>query len=139
MDAKVTWKSGLSFIGNSEAGFEIPLDASVDHGGEGQGTSPMQMVLMGLGGCTGMDVISILKKKQQQVTGFEVLLHAERAADHPKVFTEITLEYVVTGHNVDPEAVKRAVELSEGKYCSVNGMLKKSATIRTVVTVKEAD
>lgn len=137
MDAKVTWKSGLSFTGTADSGFNIPLDVSVDHGGAGSGTSPMEMVLIGLGGCTAMDVISILKKKQQDVSNFEVVLHAERAADHPKVFTDITLEYIVTGHNVDLEALKRAVELSETKYCSVNGMIKKSAEIHTKCTVIE--
>lgn len=137
MDAKVTWKNGLSFTGTADSGFNIPLDVSVDHGGNGSGTSPMEMVLIGLGGCTAMDVISILKKKQQEVTNFEVVLHGKRATDHPKVFTEITLEYIVTGHNVDLEALKRAVELSETKYCSVNGMIKKSAAIHTKCTVIE--
>ena len=137
MDAKVTWQNGLAFNGLSESGFPIPLDASVDHGGSGTGTSPMELVLVGLGGCTGMDVISILQKKRQDVTKFEVVLHADRAPDHPKVFTDITIEYVVTGHNIDPEAVERAVELSETKYCSVNGMLKKSANVHTKCTVRE--
>jgi putative redox protein len=137
MDAKVTWQNGLAFNGLSESGFPIPLDASVAHGGSGTGTSPMELVLVGLGGCTGMDVISILQKKRQEVTKFEVVLHAERAVDHPKVFTDITIEYVVTGHNIDPEAVERAVELSETKYCSVNGMLKKSANMPTKCTVRE--
>jgi putative redox protein len=98
----------------------------------------MELVLLSLGGCTAMDVISILQKKRQDVTSFEILMHAERAADHPKVFTNITLEYVVTGHNVEEEAVSRAVELSETKYCSVNAMLSRSVAIFTKVTVKEA-
>ena len=137
MDAKVTWKSGMAFTGNSNAGIEIPMDASLDHGGTGTGPSPMELVLMGLGGCTAMDVISILSKKRQDVTRFEVVLHAERADEHPKVFTDITLEFIVTGHQVDLEAVKRAVELSEGKYCSANAMLSKTAAIHSKVTVRE--
>lgn len=137
MDAKVTWKSGLSFTGTADSGFDVPLGVPADHGGEDDGTSPMELVLIALGGCTGMDVISILKKKQQDVTRFEIALHGDRATDHPKVYTDITIEYIVTGHNIDPEAVKRAVELSEGKYCSVNGMLKKSVNVQTKCTVKE--
>jgi putative redox protein len=113
------------------------MDASVDHGGTGLGSSPMELILVGLGGCTAMDVISILQKKRQDVTSFEVVLHGERAADHPKVYTEITMEYIVTGHGVDLESVQRAVELSEGKYCSVNGMLKQSVKINTKCTVRE--
>ena len=85
-----------------------------------------------------MDVISILEKKQQKVTGFEIKLHGDRAETHPKVYTDITVEYIVTGTNLDPEAVNRAVELSETKYCSVNAMLRKTANITTKVTIKEA-
>jgi putative redox protein len=138
MNAKVIWKKGLSFDGTSDSGFEIPLGTSIDHGGAGDGTSPMELVLIGLGGCTAMDVISILEKKHQKVTNFEVHLHAERATEHPKVFTDIMLEYVVTGYEIDPEAVQRAIELSETKYCSVSGMISKVAHVQTKFTVKEA-
>jgi len=138
MDGKVIWKSGLAFDAITNSGFRIGLDTAVDHGGGGSGPSPMELVLVSLGGCTAMDVISILQKKKQEVTNFEILLHGDRAADHPKVFTEITVEFVVTGKNLDPEAVNRAVELSETKYCSVNAMLRKTAKIHTKVTVKEA-
>lgn len=136
MDAKLTWKSGMAFkgVGNS-TDFEIPLDAAPDHGGAGTGASPMELMLMGLGGCTAMDVISILEKKRQKVSGFEILLHADRAGDHPKVFTDITLEYIVTGQDIDEEAVKRAVELSETKYCSGMAMMRKAAPISTKVTI----
>jgi putative redox protein len=138
MDARVTWKQRMSFNGTANSGFDIPIGTSVEHGGDCDGTSPMEMVLIGLGGCTAMDVISILEKKRQDVTKFEVVLHADRAHEHPKVFTDITIEYVVTGHNVDPEAVKRSVELSEEKYCSVSGMLRKATTIRSKITIIEA-
>ena len=86
-----------------------------------------------------MDVISILKKKRQDVTGFEVRAHGLRADDHPKVFTDITLEYVVRGHSVDPKAVERSIELSETKYCSAMGMLKKAANITTTFRVEDAE
>lgn len=137
MDAKVTWNSGLNFTGKAASGFDVPMDASVDHGGSGQGTSPMELILIGLGGCTAMDVISILQKKRQEVTSFEVVLHGDRATEHPKVYTDITMEYIVTGHGVELDALERAVELSEGKYCSVNGMLKQSVNIITKCTVRE--
>lgn len=137
MDGKVIWKSGMSFTGLSGSGFSVPVDTTSKNGGADSGPSPMELVLLGLGGCTAMDVISILKKKRQEVTSFEILLHADRSAEHPRVFTNITLEFVVTGHDVDEEAVKRAVELSETKYCSVSAMLSKSVAIFTKVTVKE--
>jgi putative redox protein len=137
MDAKVTWKSGLSFTGVAGSGFEIPIGTAVDHGGAGDGTSPMEMLLVGLGGCTGMDVVSILEKKHQSLTKFEVLVHGDRVEEHPKVFNQISVEYVVTGHALDPEAVRRAVELSETKYCSVMATLRKSAQITTKITIKE--
>ncbi|MHC1739679.1 MAG: OsmC family protein [Anaerolineaceae bacterium] len=139
MDAKVTWKSGLAFTGISDSGFAVPIDTSVEHGGSGEGVSPMEMLLIGLGGCSGMDVVSILAKKRQVVTQFEILLHGDRATDHPKVFTNITVEYVVTGHDLDPESVKRAVELSETKYCSVMATLRKTAEIKVVITIKDGD
>jgi putative redox protein len=138
MEGKLVWKNGMSFNGLTDSGFTIPLDASTDHGGANEGPRPMELILVGLGGCTAMDVISILQKKRQDVTGFEILLHAERSAEHPKVFTEITIEFVVTGHGVDREAVERAVELSESKYCSASAMLSKTAKIHTKVTIKEA-
>jgi putative redox protein len=138
MDAKVTWKNGLSFTGVANSGFVVPMGTSVEHGGANDGSSPMELVLIALGGCTAFDVISILKKKQQDVTAFEIRVHGDRASEHPMVYTDITLEYVVTGHNVDPVAVDRAIELSEGKYCSVSAMLGKAANITVKSTVLEA-
>ncbi len=137
MDAKVTWKSGLSFTGVAGSGFEIPIGTAVEHGGAGDGTSPMEMLLVALGGCTGMDVVSILEKKRQSPAKFEVLVHGDRVDEHPKVFKQISVEYVVTGHELDPEAVRRAVELSETKYCSVMATLRKSAEITTKITIVE--
>jgi putative redox protein len=97
MDARVTWKTGMAFDALGDSHVEVPLDAAVAHGGAGTGVVPMEMILMGLGGCTAMDVISILSKKRQEVTSFEVVLHANRADEHPKVFTEIEIEYIVKG------------------------------------------
>jgi len=137
MDAHVVWKSGMSFEGTPSSGFPVWMDTSEEYGGTNNGIRPMEMVLVGLGGCTAMDVVPILKKKRQDVTGFEIRVHGERAEEHPHVFTEITLEYVVTGHNIDPAAVERAIELSETKYCSVSAMLQKSVKIITKYTILE--
>ena len=137
-DAKVVWKNGLAFEGTGGSGLTVSLDTIAEEGG-GTGFSPIELTLVSLAGCTAMDVISILKKKRQDVTGFEVRAHGLRADDHPKIYTDITLEYVVRGHGVDPKAIERAIELSETKYCSVAGMLKKAANITTTFRVQEAE
>ena len=136
MDGKVTWKYGLSFTGVADSGFEVPIVGKAENGGAGDGPAPMELLLLGLGGCTGMDVISILEKKRQTVTHFEILLHGVRNEEHPKVFNKITVEYVVTGEALDPEAVKRAVQLSETKYCPAMATFRKTADITTKITIK---
>jgi len=137
-DARVIWQGGLAFEGVSGSGSTVRLDSSAHEGGGG-GFSPMEIVLVGLAGCTAMDVISILKKKRQDVTSFEVRAHGQRADDFPQVFTDIALEYIVRGHNIDPKAVERSIELSETKYCSVMGMLKKSVNITMTYRIEAAD
>jgi putative redox protein len=137
MDAAVVWKGGLSFAGSGAAGgLTVPLSSSDDETGS-PGFSPMQILLVALGGCSGMDVISILRKKRQEVSGFEVRVHGERSDAHPKVYTGIIVEYILTGHSLDPAAVQRAVELSQGKYCSVMAMLGKTASIETKIMIRE--
>jgi putative redox protein len=138
-DAQVVWQGGMAFEGKAGSGFSVQLDSAEDAGGSNSGFRPMEMILVGLAGCTAMDVISILQKKRQDVTGFEVHAHGLRADDHPRVFTDITLECIVRGHHVDPKAVERSIELSETKYCSVMGMLKKSVNITTTYRVEEAE
>jgi putative redox protein len=137
-EARAVWKNGLAFDGIGASGFKVQLDTPQAEGGP-TGFSPMELLLVSLASCTAMDVISILKKKRQDVTGFEVRANGLRAEEHPKVYTDITLEYVVRGHGVDPQAVERAIELSETKYCSVSGMLNKAATIKTTYRVEEAE
>jgi putative redox protein len=136
-EAKVIWQSGLAFEGTVEGGFSVRLDTIAEEGG-GTGFSPMELVLVGLAGCTAMDVISILKKKRQDVGSFEVLARGLRADDHPRSFTDITLEFVVHGRNIDPKAVERSIELSRDKYCSVMGTLRKVPQITTTFRVEEA-
>ena len=138
--AKVVWKGKMAFEGSSISGFTLPLDTSVDSGGEDNGFRPMELLLVGLAGCTAMDVISILQKKRQDVTNLEVrVVEAERAADHPRIYTHIVLEYVVTGRNIERAAVERSVELSSTKYCSVEAMLSKAAKIENRITILEAE
>ncbi len=138
METKVTWNGKLSFDGHDEKGYTVPLDAEPEVGGDNHGFEPMALIAIGLAGCTGMDVISILKKKQQDVTAFEVLVHADRATQFPKVFTQIVVEYIVEGHHVDPKAVERSIELSSTKYCPAQAMLSKVCTIEHKYTIKDA-
>lgn len=139
MDAKATWSRGLSFTGSAAgSGFSVALGADAKVGGANDGFRPLELLLVGLAGCTGMDVISILQKKRQDITAFEVRAHAEQGADHPRIFTRISVEYVVTGRGVDREAVERAVELSETKYCAAQAMLGKSAALERSITILEA-
>ena len=125
MQAKVNWQDGLSFIGTTNSGFEIHLDAKKEVGGQGTGFVPMELMAVSLAGCTAMDVISILQKKQQDVIDFEVRVDAPRAKAHPKVFTSATIDYLVTGHNVDEKAVIRAIQLTSERYCPAQAMLGK--------------
>lgn len=128
----------MSFDGTATSGFTIPMGTSVEFGGADDGLRPIELVLVGLAGCTAMDVISILQKKRQEVTAFEVRAHADRATEHPKVFTHVVLEFVVTGKNIDVAAVERAVELSSTKYCSAQAMLIKAVEIEHKITIVEA-
>lgn len=138
MDARATWKQGMAFEGwAGGSGYTLPLDATKDVGGSDEGFRPVELFLVGLAGCTAMDVISILKKKKQDVTGFEVRAHAERTSEHPKVFTHIVLEYIVSGHGIERAAVERAVDLSATKYCPAQAMLGKIVPIESVITIIE--
>lgn len=139
MESKVVWKGGMAFTGSSDSGYLIPLDARKKAGGQELGFQPLQLFAIGLVGCTGMDVISILQKKRQEVTEFEVSARIERAEEHPKVFTKIVIEYKVTGKGIDQQAVERAVELSETRYCPAQAMLEKAAEISHKITIIEAD
>ena len=128
----------MQFAAVGGSGHTVILDAAEHAGGQGAGFIPMEMLLVGLAGCTGMDVISILRKKRQQVTGYEVRVHGERAEDHPMVFTDIIVEHIVTGHDVSPDAVARAIELSETKYCGAGAMLGKTAKLVHTFRIEEA-
>jgi putative redox protein len=139
MDVKLNWTKSLEFTGINTNGFDVPLGGTLDEGVKPDGFKPLELILIGLAGCTAMDVISILEKKKQKVNQFGVNVHAERAVDHPKVFTDIVVEYIFSGEDLDPEAVKRAIELSETKYCSAMAMLKKNSPIHTRFTITRPD
>jgi putative redox protein len=139
MDAQVIWREGLEFAGVSNSSVQIPLGPAKSEGGTSHGASPIELLLIGLAGCTAMDVVSLLQKKRQQVTAFKVQAHADRAEEFPRVFTHITIEYVITGHALERTAVERSVELSITKYCPAYAMLSKAVPIETKVTLVEAD
>jgi len=134
----VVLRDDMIFLGQSSNGYTIPLDAKKEAGGHDAGISPIELLLTSLAGCTGMDVISILRKKKQEVTAFEVRVEGVRADEHPRVFTEIWAHFVVTGHNVSQDAVDRAIELSRDKYCGASATLRHTATIHYSSEIIEA-
>ena len=137
MNAKVTWQGRLSFTGSADSGFQLPLGTNSEVGGDKDGFRPMELLAIGLAGCTAMDVVSILQKKRQVVTGFEAQMHAGRATEHPKVFTQATIEFTVSGHHIEEAAVVRAIELSATNYCPAHAMFSKIFPIQMEYTIYE--
>jgi putative redox protein len=135
--AQVSYVQGLQFVGTASSGHAIVMDGDPEVGGSNTAPRPMELLLLGLGGCSGMDVISILRKKSQDITALEIHIKGERAATYPKNFTEIDLEFIVKGKNISEEAVKRSIELSVDKYCSVKATLEGSATIRSSYKINQ--
>lgn len=137
MQASVTWQGDLSFKGTADSGFEVPLGAEPEVGGDDDGFRPLELMALSLAGCTGMDVISILEKKRQEITAYEVKVDAVKAEEHPKVFTEARIEYHVTGKEVSEKAVVRSIELSATQYCPAQGMLDQLMPIQLVYYIYE--
>jgi putative redox protein len=129
LNAKIKWIEGLQFVGESGTGHAIIMDGDAQFGGQDTGMRPMELLLVGVGGCSGMDVISILKKKKQNVTNIEINVKGEKAESYPKKFTQINIEYTISGKDLSEDAVKRAIELSMDKYCSVKATLEGSTKI----------
>ena len=129
MECKVRWSSGMSFIAETGSGHLLAMDGAPEAGGRNLAPRPMETVLAGTGGCTAFDVVLILQRSRQEITGCEVSLTAERAAADPKVFTRIHMHFILTGKGLKPEVVERAIKLSAEKYCSASIMLGKTATI----------
>lgn len=138
MKATIKWTGGASFAGQADSGHTVIMDGAPEFGGRNRGIRPMEAVLIGLGGCTAFDVISILKKSRQQVTDCVAELEAERADTAPKVFTRIHVHFVVSGTRLDPKKIARAIELSANKYCSATAMLGKTAEITHDFEIIEA-
>jgi len=126
---KVKWIDGMRFVASDDKGHSIVMDDSKEHGGEGSGFSPMQLLLAALGGCTGMDVVSISRKQTQKLTDLEILVSGERVSDFPRVYGKVHVEYKLRGDSLREKAVQRAIQLSEDKYCSVGATIKKAAKL----------
>jgi putative redox protein len=129
LEAKVAWLEGMEVRGEDAAGHVVAMDAREEFGGRNRGFLPMELLLNAVGGCTAMDVISLLRKMQQNFSAYEVNVKGERAADHPRVFTDITIEHVVYGQGLNEDSVRRAVDLSHNKYCSAIAMMSKAANV----------
>jgi putative redox protein len=138
MKATITWINGRAFLGESGSGHSVVMDGAPEAGGRNIGVRPMEMMLLGLGGCTAFDVVMILEKSREKVTGCTVELDADRASEDPKVFTAVRMIYTLTGKNLKPAVVERAINLSAEKYCSASKMFEKTATITHEWKIVEA-
>lgn len=136
MEASVSWERDRIFVGMAESGYPVRMSSP---SGPEAGVGPVELTAMALAACTAMDVISILQKKQEDVSDFKVLVHAERTDVYPKVITSAELEYVVTGHNVTESSLLRAIELSVRQYCPVHAMLSRAFPIALSYTILEGD
>jgi putative redox protein len=135
--AKVTFVDGLRFVATAGSGHSIVMDGDPEFGGMNSGARPMELLLVGLGGCTGMDVVSVLKKKRQDVSALEIDVTGEKADEHPKKYTSIRIEFLIRGRNISEEAVRRAIELSMDKYCSVKATLEGVAKVSYGYRIEE--
>ncbi len=137
-NVRVRWNGNRQFVGWDEVGHSVVMDSKPEYKGEGTGARPLELVLYALAGCTGMDVISILEKKRQDVRGFEIEIRGrQREEEYPKIYTDIEVHYIVTGVAVAAQAVERSIELSEEKYCSVKGMLGDQVSVVTSYEIRE--
>lgn len=137
MTVRATLETGMCFDVETGSGHHVVLDAAEHNGGQDNGPRPMEMLLVALASCAGMDIIGILRKKRQDITKYEVRVHGERVEEHPRVFVYITVEHIFTGHNIRPEAVERAIDLTEERYCGASAMLGKAATIKHTFKIIE--
>jgi putative redox protein len=135
--ATVKYTDGMQFVGETGSGHAIVMDTDAEFGGANTGMRPMELLLIGVGGCSGMDIVSVLKKKKQKLTGLEVHVDGKKAEDYPQKYTDINIEYTVRGRGLSDEAVKKAVDLSMEKYCSVKATLEGSAKITFSYTIVE--
>lgn len=139
MKARVKWIEDVSFMGESETGHAVVMDGAPENGGRNIGMRPMEMLLIGMGGCTSFDVVTILKKSRQSIVDCVAEISADRSDEIPKVFTKIHVHFVVTGHDLNEVQVARAVKLSAEKYCSASIMLSKSVEITHDYEIKTGE
>jgi len=137
VNAKITLVDGMQFAGTANSGHEVIMDAAPEVGGQNKGSRPMELVAIALGGCTGMDVISILRKKKQDVKEFEINVTGQKAEEYPKRYTSMHIEFVIKGKDISEDAVQRAVELSYDKYCAVGGTIKPGAQVTHSYRIEE--
>lgn len=137
MKTRVKWIDGMAFMGESGTGHALVMDGAPEYGGKNLGPRPLEMLLLGLGGCTAFDVVMILQKGRQPIEDCQVEIEAERAEEHPKIFTKIHMRYLVKGRGLSAEAVNRAVELSVEKYCSATHIINKTAAMTHEVVIEE--
>jgi putative redox protein len=137
MKATVKWVDGMMFLGESGSGHAVVMDGAPESGGRNHGIRPMEMLLIGMGGCTSFDVVMILKRGREPINGCSVEITAERAEADPKVFTRIHLDYRVSGKGLAPAKVERAIALSKEKYCSASIMLGATAAITSAFTIAD--
>lgn len=135
---EITLQDSMHFEAVGEDGVSVSLDSSAEHGGQGRGLRPMELLLVGLGSCSAMDVVSILRKKREKVTGYRIEVSGEQANEYPRVFTQISIRHIITGINVPEASVRRAIELSETKYCPAYAMLSKAAPISSTFEIVQA-
>lgn len=129
---------GMAFIARGPSSHTITIDTTVESGGAASGPEPLELLLLALGSCTGMDVISILRKKRQVITGYTINVYANLAEEYPKTYTEIMVEHIIQGDNVNSEAVARSIELSITKYCPVNALLAKATRVEHVYRILDS-
>ncbi len=138
MKATLKRFGSIGLLGKADSGHWVPMDTSPKLGGHAAATGPMELVLIGLGGCTSMDVLSILAKKRVKLDDFEVEMEADRAEEHPKTFQNIKVKFIFYGDGIKEKDVARAIELSEEKYCAVAAMLRDHTTIETSFEIRPA-
>ncbi|MFN4087979.1 MAG: OsmC family protein [Alphaproteobacteria bacterium] len=139
MKTRIKWVEGAAFLGESGSGHAVLMDGAPDAGGRNLGPRPMEMLLLGLGGCTAFDVMLILKRSREPVTDCVIEIEADRADEPPKIFTRIHMRYVVTGRALNRAKVERAVSLSAEKYCSASAMLGRVASLTHDIEIRDAD
>ena len=137
MKTRITWLEDMTYVAQSPSGHALVIDGPPELGGHNLGPRPMELLLMGMGGCTAIDVVNILRKARQDLQGCELELEAERAGSDPKVFTQIRVHFILTGKNLSTKHVERAIELSAEKYCSASIMLGKTAQISHTYEIRE--